>query len=81
MIKSKKNRSNFLSSKMSNESISEEIEYMQMNMHDVQPERVPRGIETEENRIYFYCPIGDREALELNRLIRRLDVEMQYLQN
>jgi ATP-dependent protease ClpP protease subunit len=37
------------------------------------------GIEAEENRIYFYCPIGDKEALELNRLIRRLDVEMQYL--
>ena len=52
-----------------------------MNMSDMSPERAPRGIETEENRIYFYCPIGDREALELNRLLRRLDVEMQYLQN
>lgn len=41
--------------------------------------RVPRGIEVEENRIYFYCPIGDYEALEINRLIRRLDIEMQYL--
>ena len=41
--------------------------------------RTPRGIETEENRIYFYCPVGDYEALELNRLIRRLDVEMVYL--
>lgn len=39
----------------------------------------PPGIETEENRIYFYSPIGDKEALELNRIIRRLDVEMQYL--
>jgi len=44
-------------------------------------ERIPRGIECEENRIYFYCPIGDQEALELNRLIRRLDIEMQYLSN
>ncbi len=42
-------------------------------------DRIPRGIEVEENRIYFYCPIGDKEALELNRMIRRLDVEMQYL--
>ena len=42
-------------------------------------ERVPLGIEVEENRIYFYSYVGDKEALELNRLIRRLDVEMRYL--
>ena len=53
----------------------------QMSGMDFGPDRIPRGIETEENRIFFYCPIGDREALELNRLIRRLDIEMQYLQN
>lgn len=41
--------------------------------------RTPLGIEVEENRIYFYTSVGDREALELNRLIRRLDVEMKYL--
>lgn len=45
------------------------------------PDRVPKGIEVDENRIYFYCPVGDFEALELNRLIRRLDVEMKYLSN
>ena len=56
-------------------------ELSKMNALDFSPDRVPRGIETEENSIYFYCPIGDREALELNRLIRRLDVEMQYLKN
>jgi len=43
------------------------------------PDRVPRGIEIEENRIFFYCPVGEYEALELNRLLRRLDVEMQHL--
>jgi ATP-dependent Clp endopeptidase proteolytic subunit ClpP len=37
------------------------------------------GIEVEENRIYFYCPVGEQEALELNHVLRRLDVEMQYL--
>lgn len=42
-------------------------------------DRVPRGIEVEENRIYFYTDVSDAEALELNRLIRRLDVEMKYL--
>lgn len=43
------------------------------------PERTPKGIEVDENRIYFYCPVGDYEALEMNRLLRRLDVEMKYL--
>ena len=42
-------------------------------------DRMPPGIEVDENRIYFYCPVGDFEALELNRLIRKLDVEMKYL--
>ena len=51
----------------------------EMNTMSMSPDRIPRGIEVEENRIFFYCPIGDYEALELNRTIRRLDVEMQYL--
>ena len=56
-------------------------EVMMNGYQDISPDRAPRGIEAEENRIFFYCPIGDREALELNRLIRRLDVEMQYLKS
>tara|TARA_B100000131_G_scaffold294535_1_gene310726 strand:+ start:4666 stop:5325 length:660 start_codon:yes stop_codon:yes gene_type:complete len=48
-------------------------------VHSVGPDRTPKGIEVDENRIYFYCPVGDYEALEINRLIRRLDVEMKYL--
>ena len=44
-------------------------------------DRVPKGIEIEENRIYFYCPVGNYEALEINRLLRRLDIEMKYLSN
>ena len=50
-----------------------------MDVSNSMAERMPRGIELEENRIYFYCPIGGTEALELNRILRRLDVEMQYL--
>ena len=50
-----------------------------MSSTTMQLDRVPRGIEAEENRIYFYCPVGEQEALELNRLLRRLDVEMKYL--
>jgi len=68
--------------RMNEENLARELEEMAFSsMQDAGLERTPRGIETEENRIYFYCPIGDREALELNRLLRRLDVEMQYLQN
>ena len=47
----------------------------------VSPDRIPRGIELEENRVYFYCIVDSHEALELNRILRRLDVEMQYLSN
>jgi ATP-dependent protease ClpP protease subunit len=43
------------------------------------PDRVPKGIEVDENCIYFYCHVGSMEALEVNRLLRRLDVEMKYL--
>lgn len=37
------------------------------------------GIEVEENHVYFYCPIMERESLELVRILRRLDIEMKYL--
>ena len=37
------------------------------------------GVEHDENKVYFYCPVGDREVLELNKLIRRLDKEMQVI--
>ena len=52
----------------------DQVDYTEMN--SLSGDRIPRGIEVEENRIYFYCPIGGSEALELNRLLRRLDVEM-----
>jgi ATP-dependent protease ClpP protease subunit len=37
------------------------------------------GIEVEENHIYFYTHVTDKEALELVRILRRLDIEMGYL--
>lgn len=37
------------------------------------------GIEVEENRIYFYSDVGEKEALELNKIIRHLDLEMNFL--
>ena len=39
----------------------------------------PSGIEVEENHVYFYAPVTDKESLELVRILRRLDVEMGYL--
>jgi len=56
-------------------------EHPQMSAHLEHADRIPRGIEVEENRIFFYCPLSNLEVLELNRLLRRLDVEMQYLSN
>jgi ATP-dependent protease ClpP protease subunit len=37
------------------------------------------GVEVDENKIYFYCPIGEREVLELNKTLKKLDQEMQFL--
>ena len=65
-----------LNDEMSSDALQNEYDMTTMM---IPPDRIPRGIEVEENRIFFYCPIGDYEALELNRTIRRLDVEMQYL--
>ena len=39
----------------------------------------PPGIEVEENHVYFYTHVTEREALELVRILRRLDIEMGYL--
>tara|TARA_R100000008_G_scaffold82284_1_gene66409 strand:+ start:10148 stop:10768 length:621 start_codon:yes stop_codon:yes gene_type:complete len=39
----------------------------------------PSGIDVEENHIYFYAAVTDKEAFELVRIIRRLDIEMSYL--
>ena len=50
-----------------------------VSQENLSPDRIPRGIEVEENRIFFYCPVGSQEALEMNRLLRRLDIEMEYL--
>ena len=81
MTKRKARRNKTIASDSFNSESDAYQEAFMQGISDMTPERAPRGIETEENRIYFYCPIGDREALELNRLIRRLDVEMQYLQS
>ena len=37
------------------------------------------GIEVDENKIYFYTDVGEKEALELNKIIRHLDIEMEFI--
>lgn len=39
------------------------------------------GIEVDENRVYFYAEVSEKEALELNKILRHLDIEMEYLKN
>jgi len=38
-----------------------------------------KGVEVDENRIYFYTSVTEREVLELNKILRHLDVEMRCL--
>lgn len=50
-----------------------------MIMHAAPELGMSTGVEVDENKIYFYCPIGEREILELNKTIKKLDQEMQFL--
>ena len=37
------------------------------------------GVEVDENKIYFYSNIGDKEVLDLNKIVKKLDRDMQVL--
>lgn len=37
------------------------------------------GVEQDENKIYFYSQVGDREVLDLNKMIKKLDRDMQVM--
>lgn len=39
----------------------------------------PRGVESDENRVYFYSNVGEKEVFELVKILRGLDIEMQAL--
>ncbi len=43
------------------------------------PEPPAKGVEADENRVYFYAPVTDSSVLELIKILRSLDVEMQVL--
>jgi ATP-dependent protease ClpP protease subunit len=38
-----------------------------------------KGVVAEENRIYFYAPVTESTVLDLNKMLRSLDIEMQCL--
>ena len=59
--------------------ISEE-EMMHMMANASMPDPgAPRGVEADENRVYFYSNVGEKEVFELVKLLRSMDVEMQAL--
>jgi ATP-dependent protease ClpP protease subunit len=38
-----------------------------------------KGVEQDENRVYFYTPVTETTVLELTKILRSLDIEMQCL--
>lgn len=36
-------------------------------------------VEVEDNKVFFYCPVGHKEVLELNKILTRLDTDMQVV--
>jgi ATP-dependent Clp protease protease subunit len=63
---------------LSNNAINNEYKLDHEHEHEHNFVQSP-SIRVEENTIYFYSGIEDSSALELNNLLRKLDVEMQYL--
>ena len=43
------------------------------------PDMPAKGVEVDENRVYFYAPVTDSTVLELIKILRALDIEMQVL--
>lgn len=38
-----------------------------------------KGVEVDENRVHFYTGVNNASVLELNKILRNLDIEMQCL--
>jgi ATP-dependent protease ClpP protease subunit len=58
------------------EPIQEQVVFMSPHDHG---QDGGSGVEQDENKIYFYSQIGEKEVLELNKVVKRLDKEMQVL--
>ena len=82
MIINKKRRKHYLTSEdvVKETDLHEIITYVandqQANsQHDV----MSRGIDADENRIYFYSHVTDKDVFELTKILKNLDVEMQCI--
>lgn len=53
---------------------------LEMADRDQEMHKPPDGISVDENHVYFYAPILERQCLELVKLLHKLDIEMGYLQ-
>ena len=53
-----------------------------MDDPDGHPMGIPgldKGVVVDENRVYFYAPVTETSVLDLNKILRSLDTEMQCL--
>ncbi len=63
-----------------NMTIVSEEEMMQMMASGMPGDPNPsRGVESDENRVYFYSNVGEKEVFELVKILKALDIEMQAL--
>lgn len=63
-----------------NMTVVSEEEIMQMMAAGMPPDpNPPRGVEADENRVYFYSNVGEKEVFELVKILRSMDIEMQAL--
>ena len=81
----KRNRQRMSSDEMSTEDAAEAIAaLMEMSGGGTaspmgMPDMPAKGVEVDENRVYFYAPVTDSTVLELIKILRALDIEMQVL--
>ncbi len=81
----KRNRQRMSSDEMSTEDTAEAIAaLMEMSGGGTaspmgMPDMPTKGVEVDENRVYFYAPVTDSTVLELIKILRALDIEMQVL--
>ncbi len=77
--KLKRNRKFWLTDQPPDATVVSEEELVQLMAGGMPPEPPPRGIESDENRVYFYSSVGEKEVFELVKILRALDTEMQVL--
>lgn len=58
---------------LANESALNEMAYMAGEQDQ------SKGVEVDENRVHFYTAVNNASVLELNKVLRTLDIEMQCL--